>query len=350
MYTIQRLFKLSLTFLLCMGWLCPSLTVLGEEESQVEEEEVSSIPAESQPTEESSQEEISEESESEIEEVESEEEEEEIIESVDIPEQHTPPLLDTAYLAFAQNRFPSEQEADAFIALIESDPASKDQFVIEKKREQLNTYVVTIDYKDTAKEDGPYILYYVSSEAATEAQADRFAIQSLHLLPDILFDYAVMSVNESMHDVILGIRPGAQAQALNYDDRTGRLTYEGIREEYTYEVSPNAEGLFEDPIQETITSITPDAYRFEEFQLPDGNLKVTMIPQNNTSTQVEINEEDRTSSPQVSILPIDEEQESKPPIQGQAYKETSTSSYMLGVILALSAILVGLMVWTSKHK
>lgn len=225
-------------------------------------------------------------------------------------------FLNQDYYPFAKNRFTSEGEAHSFIRLIEGDKAAADQFILDLTQEQVsNRYLVTIQYQESATEEGPYILFYASTELETEAEAVDFAEDTLLLFPDIFFDFDIQAINNQLFDVIFAIRTQANTQAIVMNNRTNEISYRDQRQPFTYELEADAQGRYEDPIQETIQAKRPQSFIFERQELTDGTIRVTMIPRGQAGSgghsQVSILSES-LDHPQVELL----EEESQATISG----------------------------------
>lgn len=191
----------------------------------------------------------------------------------------TPDLLDIPYLPFIKNKFASEDQADAFIRLIQDDPLATNQFQVSKEENGGQGYTVTLNYSDQATEDGRYILFYISAELASEDQAYDLGNQLLNLYPDLFFDYEPVMISEGVYDLVFGTRYTINTQALVYQIATGTLTYSDQRQPYTYTLDLDDQGNYEDPIQEAIKQEPHPSHRFtEEMNEDTHQVKITMVP------------------------------------------------------------------------
>ncbi|MGF3073563.1 hypothetical protein ACQV2X_08265 [Facklamia sp. P12945] len=198
------------------------------------------------------------------------EEETEVEEEID--------LFEGEFITFNANVFKEESEADDFIQLIEEDEATKDRFIAEKEIIDEDFILVRVTYAEAVEEKGRYILFYISSEFETEEAAEEYLEKELLIYPDLFVAGEMIKVDDKF-DIILGIRPGTETQALTYDEATFEVQYEADREEYQYIVKADElTGEFIDEIQMAVEEAFPGEFTFSEEVISDTEKEVTMTP------------------------------------------------------------------------
>ncbi|EKB54941.1 hypothetical protein [Facklamia hominis] len=187
-------------------------------------------------------------------------------------------LLEGDFVTFHANIFTSEAEADHFMELIDQDPATKDRFVAEKEVVSEDFVIVKVTYAEEVEEAGRYIIFYVASEFETQEEAQQYLDHNLRIYPDIFNAGQVLELEQG-YDVIFGIRPKADTQALTYDEESLEIEYKADRLAYTYTVDADpVTGEFNDEIQKAVIEAFPDTFEFSQVELDSGRIEVTMTP------------------------------------------------------------------------
>ncbi|MCR8969819.1 hypothetical protein [Facklamia sp. 7083-14-GEN3] len=187
-------------------------------------------------------------------------------------------LFEGEFITFNANVFKDESEADDFIQMIEEDEATKDRFIAEKEIVDEDFIFVRVNYAKDVEEEGRYILFYISSEFETEEEAEEYLEKQLLIYPDLFVAGEMIKIDDRF-DIILGIRPGTETQAVTYDEDTFEVQYEADREEYQYIVKADElTGEFIDEIQMAVEEAFPGEFSFSEEVISDTEKEVTMTP------------------------------------------------------------------------
>ena len=187
-------------------------------------------------------------------------------------------LLEGDFITFNANVFTSEKDADEFIEMIENDEATKDRFKTEKEIVEDDFVLVRVTYAEDAEEEGRYILFYVAGEFNNQDGAREYIDHYLNIYPDIFVAGETITV-DGKFDIIFGIRPGADTQAVTYDEETLEIEYEAERKEYTYIVKADpVTGEFIDPIQPAVEAEFPGEFTFTSEEMSENEIEVTMTP------------------------------------------------------------------------
>lgn len=183
-------------------------------------------------------------------------------------------FFDAPYLLFTTIQFQNQTEMDNFLDIVEQDEEAENQFVFDKEVTDDGTLLLKSNYTQEAKPEGRKIVYYISADFPTQAEADQLAERLTHLYPDLFFAGQAFSLDNGNFDVILGVRTTTDAQAIRYNPSNQTIDYAHQREPYTY-IVPEGQS---DAIQVTIKQEYPDAFDFNEISLNDGSKQVTMTP------------------------------------------------------------------------
>ncbi|MGX7108960.1 hypothetical protein [Facklamia miroungae] len=187
-------------------------------------------------------------------------------------------LFEGEFITFNANVFTNEEEADQFIDLIGKDEETKDRFEVEKEVIEDDFILVRVTYAEDVEEDGRYILLYVSSEFETEEEAEEYLDHQLLIYPDLFVAGEMIKVGETF-DLVFGIRPGSETQAVTYDEETLEIQYEADRKEYTYTVKADElTGEFIDEIQVAVEEAFPGEFIFSQTDISETEREVTMTP------------------------------------------------------------------------
>ncbi|MBG9982435.1 hypothetical protein HZY86_04845 [Aerococcaceae bacterium DSM 111020] len=196
-------------------------------------------------------------------------------------------LLDGPYVAFNANVFLSEEEADAFITMIEEDPEAEGRFITNKIINDNGSVIVTVEYAEDADANGRPILLYVETSFDTEEEALEYGQKYLTVMPDLFFDAEVFQLEDEYH-VVFGIRHTADTLAFDYDSENDfEIYYHNERLPFTYQISADENGEFYDPIPAAVEEAYPGEFIFEETMLSETVKSVTMTPVENTEESVD---------------------------------------------------------------
>lgn len=183
-------------------------------------------------------------------------------------------FFDAPYLLFTTIQFQNQSELDDFLNLVKQDEEAENQFTFEQTKLENDVLLLKSNYTEQATPDGRKIVYYISVDFPTQAEADKLVERLTHLYPDLFFAGQAFPLENGTYDVILGVRTNIDAQGIRYNSVDQTIDYDHQREPYTYTV-PEGQP---DAIQATITEEYPEAFEFEETELADGSKQVTMSP------------------------------------------------------------------------
>lgn len=179
-------------------------------------------------------------------------------------------------LIYTANEFESEELRQQYIDFLESDAATKDQiaYTIPENEERVLLYT---HYKDTASENGLPILFYVSTQNLFPEGTKAFGDKMVAIYPDIFFKAEQVEGTET--DLIFGVKPKADVDALSFNEEKSTIEYSGKRDAFSFEGTKEEVAAQQAEIEQAF----PGQFSFTSETSGD-NVVVNATPTDNQAT------------------------------------------------------------------
>ncbi|MGF3112132.1 hypothetical protein [Facklamia sp. P9177] len=198
-------------------------------------------------------------------------------------------LFETDIVVYPLNEFEDQESLENFADYVKNDSSLNDQIILEDVSEE-SRFLLSANYRDSAKEDGQLIVLYFPVNISDQSQAQEVLDKHLLYYPD-LFEKGELTSQGDGYDLAFALKVNANADGFGIDTAKQEIEYYDQREPYQYELESNGD----DPYRQAIEERFPGEFSFESVE-ENGKTLVTLRQLPLSERQASVESDDNGSN------------------------------------------------------